>query len=200
MNEIFELIKENVPEEGGLRVFVTLFIAGYYLWPNLKAAWLRYRGRSRTIGSARETLEILKLKYEIESLRKQYDLVDLATEAEKDLLRAYEKQIHREDATIHAADVSPQASPKLDFKRQTLFATLGAILATVWLPIAMTFNQTDDFPSAGAALTAFAVYLIVCIVFGFVAALFPGATKLRTFLSGLFLMVLVQLGLAFVLQ
>lgn len=180
MDFLTELLK-LVPD-GPWKVVFAAVVAGVSALPTLARTWGEHRSRRRHFDRLRTTLELLKLRYEIETLRRQNDLPELPI-----------------DETLDGplAVLSPHGSvekKRLTVLRRLLWSACGGLLFFAVVSSIAAFDAEDDFQTIQDLLSWVIGGVVLAIPASFPAALIRNGGRRRLIFFGFLCSLVVTIG------
>lgn len=182
MDSVGELAK-LLPPEGPWRIVVFAVIAGVSFLPRVTELWREHRSRRHHYEGLKNRLEIVRLRYEIESLRRAHNLTALATPAENELL---------------SGPLSPVTPPRqrLSVLSRGLWTMTGGGLFFLLITLVAVFDSEEDFQTTADITNWLLGGLFLATAGSLPGALVPATGKGRSILLGFVSVFLVMFLIA----
>ena len=186
MSEAFQYIANLSPWAAIPIVLVTLFVT---LWPKIYQVFLDLNADHRAFHQERRRLELLKLRYEIEALRKSHDLAKIPVEQPSAPIPA-----------PAAPATERRHSLPLPIWQRFSFGAIGALIPSVYR-ILISAAVVDAAAGTGFLLPSLGYYIgvvLLCIIGGLAASFVPRerASPFLCVMVGLSIVLIIQMGVA----
>lgn len=182
MDKIWEILLPSIPP--WLLWPIAVIALLLFLWPRLRAVWQDFVPSQRAYNRAKMALELQKLMYEIEALRRQQGGRDIEQELPEQLRGTKEARDFLRDTFQRPAPARVEAVAHGRFERRyVLFGGLGGLTVAV-LPLISGGLGAVDWSNT-ALLLGFGVRALTLAVLGSVIVFMqrPGSPQLA-FLVG----------------
>ena len=177
----------SLPEWISLPIIV--FAALVTLWPKITAILKELNRDSRAYASEKQRLELLKLRYEIEAIKKENGLEDIPAEAEDP------SNIELEPETIHADEASTE-NIKLNFWGRFWFGVAGTAAPILLNLLHLDISQSSNIELSLPIILGISLRFVIFALLGGLGSAFlakGNATKQTCFLIGLSISLLFSL-------